>query len=104
MAKYIKRGDSIIIPFRNGLSIGDSQRKPRIYSTREAFERHFQAHYLGTDGVELVEFAEVVRCRDCKYSYCNKYCTNEQWKTDGSAVTIEPDDYCSYGERMEPNL
>lgn len=21
---------------------------------------------------------EVVRCEDCKYSYCNKYCTNDR--------------------------
>ena len=65
MAKYIKRGDPILIPFRDGLSIGDSQGKPRIYSTRKAFEKHFPAHYLGTNGVELVEFAEVVYCDDC---------------------------------------
>jgi len=42
---------------------------------------------------------EVVRCRECKYSYCNKYCTNEQWKDNGATVTIEADDFCSYGER-----
>ena len=65
MAKYIERGAHILIPFRNGLSIGDSQGKPRIYSTWKAFEKHFPAHYLGTQGVELVEFAEVVRCKDC---------------------------------------
>ena len=41
----------------------------------------------------------VVRCVECKYSYGNKYCTNEQWKDDGGTVTIEADDFCSYGER-----
>ena len=49
-----------------------------------------------------VDAVPVVRCRDCKYSYYNKYCTNEQWKDDGCAtVTIEADDFCSYGERKE---
>lgn len=44
---------------------------------------------------------EIIRCKDCKYSYYNKYCTNEQWKDDGATVTIEADDFCSYGERRE---
>lgn len=56
------------------------------------------ADFLLDHGVKLP-----VMCRECRYSYCNKYCTNEQWKVDGSAVTIGPDDYCSYGERMESN-
>ena len=48
-----------------------------------------------------VDAADVVRCKDCKYSYCNKYCTNEQWKDNGATVTIEADDFCSYAERKE---
>ena len=59
MSSEIKRGESILVPFRNGKSICDSQDKPRMYKTRQAFERSFPKHYLGTDGVELVEFAEV---------------------------------------------
>ena len=46
-----------------------------------------------------IDAVEVVRCKDCKYSYYNKYCTNEQWKDNGATVTIEADDFCSYGER-----
>lgn len=42
---------------------------------------------------------EIILCKDCKYSYCNKYCTNEQWKDNGATVTIEADDFCSYSER-----
>ena len=57
--------------------------------------------FAAQHGIENNAFA-VVRCRDCKYSYCNKYCTNEQWKDDGCAtVTIEADDFCSYGELKE---
>ena len=44
---------------------------------------------------------EIIRCKDCKYSYYNKYCTNEQWKDDGATVTIEADDFCSHGERKD---
>ena len=70
MASYIKKGETILIPFRNGQSITDSQLKPRIYKTREAFEKHFPGHYLGKNGVELVEYAEVVRCKDCFANGC----------------------------------
>ena len=56
----IKRGESIFIPFRNGTSIYDSQCKPRMYKTIKGFEKHFPSRYLGNDGIELVEYAEVV--------------------------------------------
>lgn len=59
MANHIKRGESLLIPFRNGLSISDSQNKPRMYKTKKAFEKAFPKHYYGTDDVELVEYAEV---------------------------------------------
>lgn len=61
-------------------------------------------YYFDPDKVfEAVEKAPgaVVRCKDCKYSYYNKYCTNEQWKDNGATVTIEADDFCSYGERKD---
>lgn len=42
------------------------------------------------------DFVEVVRCKDCK-----KFQTNHHWcgffKTD-----IDPDEFCSYGERRDP--
>lgn len=34
-----------------------------MYKTIKAFEKSFPKHYLGTDGVELVEYAEVRRGR-----------------------------------------
>lgn len=60
MASNFKRGGSILIPFRDGFTISDSQGKPRIYKTRQGFEKSFPKHYLGTEGIELVEYAEVV--------------------------------------------
>ena len=50
------------------------------------------------DEQPTVDAVEVVRCRDCKYSYCNKYCTNDQWKDGLGTICIEPDDFCSYAE------
>ena len=60
MASFIKKGESIFIPFRDGHSISDSQLKPRMYKTEKAFVKSFPGYYLGTAGVELVEYAEVV--------------------------------------------
>ena len=93
MANYIKKGESVLIPFRNGMSISDSQLKPRMYKTMQAFERSFPGHYLGKNGVELVEYAEVVRCKDCKaYDKESYYC-------EAMGFTCEANDFCSYGER-----
>lgn len=90
MASEIKRGESLLIPFRNGKSIHDSQLKPRMYKTLQAFEKSFPGHYLGTDGVELVEYVEVVRCKDCRHRVSGTWakCTGRR-----------PDDFCSDGER-----
>ena len=60
MASFIKKGESIFIPFRNGQSISDSQLKPRMYKTEKAFVKSFPGYYLGTEGVKLVEYAEVI--------------------------------------------
>ena len=98
MASEIKRGESLLIPFRNGKSIYDSQCKPRIYKTVKGFEKHFPGHYLGKAGVELVEYVEVVRCKDCAWNMkddSEHYCINP----DGLDNYTKPDDFCSYGER-----
>ena len=63
MASYIKRGDSLFIPFRNGVSISDSQCRPRMYKSVQNFEKSFPAHNIGNKNIELVEYREV------KYGY-----------------------------------
>lgn len=59
MGCQLKRGCSLYIPFKNGVSIYDSQQKPRMYKTRQAFERSFPDRNINRDSIELVEFAEV---------------------------------------------
>lgn len=63
MPSQIKRGESIFIPFRNGKTIYDSQNKPRMYMTAQAFEKCFPGHIHGKKGIELVEYAEVQRSK-----------------------------------------
>jgi hypothetical protein len=56
-----------------------------------------------------VDFVEVVRCKDCIHSsnmplglcylHTEPYDNAKGYK--GDAVCVEPNDYCSYGERRE---
>lgn len=96
MANSIKRGESLFIPFKNGESIYDSQLKPRMYKTKEQYDKfvyHFQ-------DAEMVEYAEVVRCKDCKKAkeatLCDFICTRDE-----VMIPMNADDFCSYGERRE---
>ena len=95
MANTIKRGESLFIPFKNGESIYDSLLKPRMYKTKEQYDRF---GYLFKDA-EMVEYVEVVRCKDCKNYYkstiglpddCLLHC-----------IDVNPDDFCSCGERRD---
>lgn len=61
------------------------------------------------DAQPAADVAPVVRCKDCKHyrNYQNGLCyLHTEPKTNargysGEAVCVEPDDFCSYGERKE---
>ena len=91
-----------MIPFRDGQSITDSQLKPRMYKTMQAFEKSFPGYHLGTAGVELVEYAEVVRCKVCT-NYYRGYCYHWDYEEGMSPNSVDEDDFCSYGERRTDN-
>lgn len=48
--------------------------------------------------IDTDRFSEIIadRCNDGKYYYCED-CLN-----DNCLIMPEPDDFCSYGERLEP--
>lgn len=58
MAKVVKKGQHIFIPFQGEESVVDSQLRPRMYKSREQFERWFPAWRDGK--AELVEYAPVL--------------------------------------------
>ena len=104
MANTIKRGESLFIPFKNGESIYDSQLKPRMYKTKEQYDR-FSYHFKDA---EMVEYAEVVQCKKC-WHY-NEVTGKDSGKPCGYGICKNPsglcgiifDEYfCSYGERRE---
>lgn len=55
------------------------------------------------------DYVKVVRCKDCKhyrnhpnglcYLHTEPYDNKQSFK--GEAVCVEPDDFCSYGERKD---
>lgn len=61
------------------------------------------------DDAPAADVAPVVRCKDCKHyrNYPNGLCyLHTEPKTNargysGEAVCVEPDDFCSYGERKD---
>lgn len=102
MARYIERGESLFIPFRNGKSIADSQLRPRMYKSVQNFESTFPSHNHGTQNIELVEYVEVVRCSECEYAHFSKDSLTYRCKRRGYfAEIVKQDDFCSYGERRD---
>ena len=55
MARAIKQGQHIFIAFQDGEAVLDSQLRPRMYKSREQFEKSFPAWRDGE--AELVEYA-----------------------------------------------
>ena len=49
-------------------------------------------------GLPTADVVPVVRCKDCKH-YDGDFCNSHQWWNDDSFITVDDDDYCSYGER-----
>ena len=55
MARTIKQGQHIFIAFQDGEAVLDSQLRPRMYKSKEQFEKSFPAW---RDGIaELIEYA-----------------------------------------------
>lgn len=59
------KGESVFFAFKDGKTVEDSQMKPRMYKTIEQAKKTYPGGFRGD--VELVEYAPVVHCRDCKY-------------------------------------
>ena len=63
------------------------------------------------EDIEPADVVQVVRCKDCKHVYCHIYhgwqepiytCTHlrSRWNSN-TDLEVNPDDFCSYGERKE---
>ena len=101
MASEFREGESVFFAFCNGKTELDSQNKPRMYKTRKQFEGKFP--FLQNKCVELIEYAPVIRCKNCKHAFkrsgrkllgCYLHGKN--------GITLHnEDDFCSFGERLK---
>ena len=68
-----------------------------IYSPRDILS--------SIQGINRVDAEEVVRCNDCKHyeEQCPAYgyCYHWDYEQGMSPNSVDPDDFCSYGERRE---
>ena len=53
------------------------------------------------DHATTVDAVEVVRCKDCKHYEMHKPKVLENCERNGYLIPMNPDDFCSYGERRE---
>lgn len=96
MASKFNKGDSVFFLMQDGKSVLDSQLKPRMYKSIEACNGHYPAWRDGE--AEIIEYAPVVRCKDCVHSDSIAYGTTF---CETLGCRMETNSYCSYGEKVD---
>ena len=100
MAEYIER-EAAVKAFNN-FDAGRADDPPFTLLTPEEFAEHLYE-------LPAADVAPVVRCKDCRHyrNHPNGLCyLHTEPKANargysGNSVCVEPDDFCSYGERRE---
>lgn len=96
MAQFLNKGDHIFIPFReNGMSVG--WKGPYIYKSLKTAMK-----YVGKRAHEIVEYAPIVKCGECRNFVTNGIDDNDF--LDGTCLynngcDVNIDDFCSRGEK-----
>lgn len=95
MAQFLNKGDHIFIPFGMfGMSLG--YKGPYIYKSIQTA----MANY-GKDADEVVEYAPIVRCGNCKHFGPEEIEDENDWE--GTCLYnecyVDTGDFCSRGER-----
>lgn len=78
-------------------------------SDDELIENGLKKPYKKPEIIDSKDIVPVVRCKDCKHVYCRIYhgwqepiytCAHlrSRWNTHND-LEVNPDDFCSYGER-----
>lgn len=107
MAEYIDINTAYDIPTLTDWYINSVTDAVPVW-TEEHLEELMNDFYLIPKDEPTVD---IVRCEDCKYSrnmplglcylHTEPYSNAQGYK--GEAVCVEPDDFCSYGERKDDN-
>ena len=67
---------------------------------------HSVVLYTDVTEAPTVDAVEVVRCKDCKHFVQNEPydpCECMKWTVKWGVAYVNPDDFCSYGERKSEN-
>ena len=88
MARAIKQGQHIFIAFQDGEAVLDSQLRPRMYKSREQFEKSLPAWRDGK--AELVEYAPTLTPPNKPTYPCDLCVYNPPSSLDGKPCTYCP--------------
>ena len=98
MAQFLNKGDHIFIPYHeNGKNMIGNYGSARIYLSIETAMK-----YVGKRAHEIVEYAPIVTCGECRNFVPNEADESEFW--DGTCLYnngcyVDTDDFCSRGEK-----
>lgn len=103
MAEYIDR-QAIKVALNHRLSYLIKE-----YSVFDHYTTGYSDAVFAVENFPSADAVPVVRCKDCKYyrnqpnglCYLHTEPTENERGYSGEAVCVEPDDFCSYGERRE---
>lgn len=95
MVQFINKGDHIFIPFHeDGMSVG--WRGPYVYKSLKTCTKNY-----GKDADEVVEYAPIIHCVDCKHFVPEEIEDENDWegKCLYNDCYVDTGDFCSRGER-----
>lgn len=97
MAQFLNKGDHIFIPFHeNGNNMIGNYGSARIYLSIETAMK-----YVGKRAHEIVEYAPIVRCGNCKYFVPAENVGADDWEGEcmyNDCTYVDTSDFCSRGE------
>ena len=104
MSDYIKREDAIFIALQQPLySVVSQIKQLKGIDLDDYVPRDYYEKVVSEMAKRNVEAADIVRCKECRYGDTGiDEEGNPFWKCLGRHYGgIDPDDFCSYGERSE---
>ena len=96
MAQFLNKGDHIFIPFcNNGKNMIGDYGSLCVYKSLKTAMR-----YRGKDADEIVEYAPIVRCGNCKHFVPEENVGDDDWegKCLYNDIYVDTSDFCSRGE------
>jgi hypothetical protein len=112
MAEYIERTEELVLAVNAGARAIENTKRYHgaSYCMGVFSDNHQEIPYLkaaeilrGVDEIPAADVAPVVRCKDCANCVAYRKRNGEVYfyKCEFHDIEVEPDDFCSYGERKD---